>query len=185
MRGSAGTTSVPKDLIDILADSQGILSEPYPRGAAQAGTILSTGVVYCTAIPLFAGDQVSGIAANTTVAGSAQTSVFVGLYNARSLALLATSADVKADFAATAGNRVNALASVVTAPYTGIYYAAVLGVGGTQPTLLRSHAVAAANDVLTGLSAYPLAFVMTAQATLPATITQTNAGSVPFWLAAY
>lgn len=189
MRSNTGNFSTPRGVTPITpeqvkAEAQGILGQSFSRTSGVAGTILSTGVVYAMAIPLWEGDQVAGLATSLTVAGTGQTRVELGLYDANAALLGTTSGDVKATYAASAVNVSNAFTGgAITIPRTGVYYAAVLGVGGTQPTLLRAHAVAATNNVVPGLS-NPDAFIMSAQATLPATLTVTNAGSIAFWIAA-
>lgn len=105
-----------------------------------SASILSTGQAQFSLLPVREGDVITNIVTVTSVAGSGQTLVKLGLYTPAGVQLAVT-ADVKADFALTAGIRTSAL----TAPYTctatdeanGVY-AMILGVGGTQPTMIRT-----------------------------------------------
>lgn len=112
----------------------------YPRimGSA-AQNVLSTGVLYLTAVPMFAGDIASGVAmisASTglTMGTNNDGHAFFGLYNS-TYNLVASSADQGGAFSWGA----NAIASVsFSTPYTvtasGVYYAGVLialGTGGS------------------------------------------------------
>ena len=172
------------DLDDIARIGYGILSEPFPLAAAAGTTIIATGGLYLVGIPLLDGDKVSGIASSVSVVGAAQTTLFAGLYDQKGT-LLGTSADVKADFATGAVNKISALTSVVSITRSGLYYAAICGVGGTQPTLVRGNATIPALDSISPAAlGNPRAAFMTGQTTLPATATFTNVGSIGLWLAA-
>ena len=87
---------------------------------------------------LFQGEVVTNLYAYTTVAGAGQTSVWMALFNS-ALSQVAITADVKAVFAATAGQMTCPLTTPYVIPADGAYYIALLGVGGTQPTVGRSN----------------------------------------------
>jgi hypothetical protein len=181
---SAVSSARQADIEDVFRQNLAILSEPFELGVAGSTLILTSGVLYLTAIALLDGDRVDGIASSVSVVGSGQTTVFLGLYD-RSGTRLGTSADVKADFASGAVNKVSALVSPALITKSDIYYTAICGVGGTQPTLVRGNTNIGSNDATLPTSyTVPRFAAMAGQTTLPATATFANAGSASFWLGA-
>lgn len=125
----------------LLASGRGYITEaPVNNGATSGATALTSGTIYFTAIGLLAGDVVSNISTLMTVNGSTLTLTKVGLYDA-SGTRLASSADASTSFASGAAKIVTiALSSAYTVPSDGLYYAAVVCVGTTPPTLSRGQA---------------------------------------------
>lgn len=118
---------------DILQSGTGVFAETFDRRNANAVIGLVTQRMLLGIVPLRAGDVVTNVLSLVTTAGSSLTLVKFGLYSSAA-ALLASTADVKADFAGT-GEKTAALSSPYTVTANGVYYLAVLGVGTTPPTL--------------------------------------------------
>lgn len=166
---------------DIALAAQGVLSEPYDRGAANTGTALGSGTLYLVGVGLRQGDRVSGIAFRVATGGSGFTLAKVGLYH-RDGTLLASSADQGAAWAAV--NTFNtALTSAYNVPADGLYYLAVLVTGSSPPGLLRQN-TGGFGGTPVGSSAAPFAIGGSGLSDLPSTATISQSGAVGYWIAA-
>lgn len=143
------------------------IAETFPMEAASGGSLLGTGTVQYGLVYLFKGEVITNLYAHTSVAGAGQTNVWMGLYSS-ALSQVALTGDVKAVFAAAAGVMVCPLTGQYTVPADGAYYIALLGVGGTQPTVLRAADTfaTAADPIGAGLRKYAS---QAGQASLPGT----------------
>lgn len=138
----------------------------------QAGTILTSGVLYLARIKLPENSTVTNLIASVTTGGATLTSGqnFGALYTSTGTRIAIT-ADQSASWTG-AGAKTMALAS---GPYTltaGTYYAALLANGTTPPTFLRGHGVSTStlNIGLTSTAGRSLTSG-TGQTTPPASVT--------------
>lgn len=159
--------------------NQGFYAETIQRAAAASASAGTTQVLYGMAIGLLAGDVVANMSVSQQTAGGTLTLVKLGL-TSKAGVLLASSADVKANFGST-----GVVTTAMSTPYTvlsdDIYYAAILGVGTTPPALLRGHAG------INGFGAvgvgFPSAVTMASQSDLPATATWVASSSgIAYWV---
>lgn len=134
---------------------QGLVSENFTRRLSAANTALTTGQAQYNLVPLFADDVVVNICFVLNVAAAANTLIKVALYS-KTGTLLAGSTDQQAAFQGGVVPRIvqAPLSSSVNVAADDVYYSAVLAVGGTMPTLMRSAAVASGSTVV-GASPLP------------------------------
>lgn len=184
--GSAWVTySEPfSDLGQVALTGFGLVTETLPLNVCNGSTILTTGTTQAVLAPFRAGQVVTNLLAALAVAGAGQTLVKMGIYDTAGNQLAVT-ADVKAAFAGSAGLVENALTATWTCPATGVYYIAVLGVGGTQPTLVRQAVGTTNPGLISAVGGRPrLAVTEGSQTDLDATATFGASGGIGFWFGA-
>lgn len=129
--------------------AEGFLTETFPRAQAAGASVLTSQRVYFALIGFRVGDEVSSLHVAVTTAGSGTTVARVGVYSTAGV-LLAESDDLGVTFHS-AGVADCPLAEPWTCPASGGYYAAVLVVASSPPTLLRGYTgTAAAFDAIDG-----------------------------------
>lgn len=182
--GSPGTwTAASKSRDQIRTEGLGYKSWTFPNiGTGSGATALASQVLRGAALGLKAGDVITNLIVQTTVAaGGTAGSVLAGLYSSAYGKLVVT-ADVQAALTATAG----LITLPLTAPFTitvdGVYFPVIDLVtvyGTTQPSLLS----ASAGTSPPAFSTSPMpSFAQTSQATLPTTITPATSG-IGLWFA--
>jgi hypothetical protein len=151
--------------------------------AAFAGQNMTSGTVYAVAVPLLAGDVVTGIATVCTGSAGQQTLWRLGIYS-KAGALLAQTGDVKAAFVMQT-KPVAALEAAWTAPATDLYYFASIWIGSTPGSCLR---VANQNGEQYAMPGAVQPYgAMPGQADLPATLAfgpPASTGAYGYWFAA-
>jgi polygalacturonase len=148
-------------------------------GALDGGTtIMVDGTIYFMLEGFRAGDVVAGISFIVTSIGATMTLSKVGLYTTAGVRL-AISADQTTAWESN-GRKTVAFTAPYTVPANAALYLAIIGKGGTLPTVLRGGAAAAAGTAI-GAGVRPIG-TQTSQTDLvdPATI----AGGSPFGIAA-
>jgi hypothetical protein len=180
----------PKNPANLLAGSpSGLLRANIDRlQAASDLAALTTQVMTAVAIPLQAGDTVTSLTflSGSTAAGT-PTNWWFALYDdSATPALLGQSADQTTGAWAANTAKTLALASPVTIPRTGVYYAAVMVKATTVPTLAGAAVQNAvgAGAVVAGMKVLARTSGAALVATAPATIaTPTTVATVPLVLA--
>lgn len=120
----------------ILTNALGFLSETHSPHVIGGGVqILTTQLAQFMLLGFRAGDVVSSLTWYVSTAGASLTLVKVGLYKTDGTQL-AVSADDKANWTSTGIKKVLFI-SPYTIPTEGGYYAAILAVGTTPPTISR------------------------------------------------
>lgn len=160
--GAAGATAyVDRDVAAAIARyqiglrAQGWFTETLPGAAVTSTSALTTSRAYFSMMPLLAGDVVSSLTIKQTVVGSTLSlgKVGVGTLSGTTMTPVAVSADINATFTGTAGQKQIALTAAYTAPADGVYYAMIVAVGTTGPTITRTNAAQQlAAAALTGFS---------------------------------
>lgn len=178
MSGGIGLSTSSTIREEQVAAAGGVFAETIPMYAASGATILSSGQAQYAGVFLRAGETVTNLHVFVTIAGAGQTLVKMGVRDTAG-ASLAASADVKATFTGT-GFLTVPMGSAWTPSENGLYYFGILGVGGTQPTLLRAANVTSGS--FAGVSGYKWAANEGSQTDWDATCTYGN--SFPFWIAA-
>ena len=169
---------IEEDDLYLRARGEGMQGQTFSRSAIQGASILTTGVVQASGLVLHKGDRVFNIIAGVSVNGAAGTLTKVGLYD-KAGNLLALSADIQAQFNSGATPRavIGVLSQAYVAPATDLYYAVILSVGGTQPTLLWGVNLSASLFVV-GSGQFP--HWQTAAADLTATLVPAQTG-LAYW----
>lgn len=136
-QGSGGGSGTPSPN-DLRVIGFGLLSETYPLAAVANQTQPATQRLEGGLLGLAAGTSVTGVAVAVQANSATLTLLRAALYSTAGT-LLASSANVPTALDAAAGTvatiAFSAPFSVVT---SGAYYACLLGVGTTRPTLYRS-----------------------------------------------
>lgn len=159
-----------------------LLVETFPYNtAANQTAVTGTQAVMFAPVGFLAGDVITNIVTKVHVAGNTLTLQKFGIYSKAGV-LLASTADVKANFLTT-----GIISSALTAPYTILaddgYYLAVLSVGTTTPTLLRTVGqTTVAGSIAGGSVGY--GGTQASQSDLPAAATISFTTASTFWLAA-
>lgn len=176
-----GWFSPSNTLEQVSLDGQGLIAETLPRAAATEITAILTQQVYYMLMPLHAGQVVTNLSIGINAGGASNTFTKFGLYDS-SLALVASSAD-DPDHLETSGVRTLAMSTPYTVPTTGSYYAAVLCVSASMPTVFRGSLSVLSNAVGSGLR--PWAH-QTGQSDLPATavFAAAGGGTLAVWMGA-
>lgn len=168
---------------DLRLRSQGYVSEPWPYQLfGTTATILVTQRLDGALCGLYAGDVVTGVAVGVTVNSASLTLAKVALYDTAGN-LLASSANTAANYDAAANTRATlAFSTPYTVVTTGSYYACILTVGTTPPTITRG-SNNGSNDRISSSYFYPNV-AQTGQADLPnpATFAQQ---AIAYWIGLY
>lgn len=171
------TTSL-KDLASISIEAQGLKGETFTRMVPGAATILVSGTMVATLMPVRANVTITNVCVEMTVNAATLTLTRVGIYSPIAAGvLLASSADQSALFTSGAAKIVQVPLST---PYTptadGDVYAALICVGTTPPTLWRG-AGATAGHTTANVNSW---VQQTGQTDLPGPATFSAAGNA-FW----
>ncbi len=160
----------------------GLITETCQRGMIATSGAETSGRVTGCPVYLFAGEVITGIVAVCSGAGSAQTLVKLGLLDTNGNVLRAT-ADVKADFTTT-GDKAENLTSTFTVVSDGVYVAAFLGVGGTQPSLGRMAGGPATGGAPFGAGTARVTYLAVGQTDMVGPFTWTT-GNILFYFGVY
>lgn len=172
--------AVSRQSIVVRAEGGGVATVPRQHTFAQ--TIMVGGTVYYVGVGLLAGDVITGISLSLTNAGVAMTLSKAGIYSP-SGSRVALSADQGTAWES-AGMKTAPLTASYTVPSNGHYYLAIVGAGGTLPTVTRSSAQSAASGFSTAIGTGIRPYAAEAgQADLPTTATFADALFAP-WLQA-
>lgn len=191
---TSGTGPSTGGVVDIagryLADTpngHGLLEWNYPPDdtGSGSGQIMTAGTVYLMKLSCRSGLPFSNVVMQLAASGSGVTAGYIAVFDSAGTRL-AVSADLSATFNATAGTKVMPLGSAVTPIAGRDLYIAVLSVGGTPPTWIRSGAtgVGAPNVGLLN-TAYRYAVNGTGQTTMPTSLTltsNTGTGAFTYWI---
>lgn len=161
----------------VMATGQGLLAETMPRYDAINAGALTSGSAYFTAIPLYAGTSIAQLIVQVTAAAAGLTLCKLGIYS-KTLALLAATADQSALFNGATQVVAAPLAAPFVVPSSDLYYAVILTVGVTPPTVQRSSGLNQWN-VGAGARAYG---VETALADLPAQAALSAGAGQAIWV---
>jgi hypothetical protein len=126
----------------------GMKGETFSRYRVAAGFGFPTGDMRAVLVGLCAGDQIIAVYAGMTQANASISLVKMGVWSIAGT-LLASTADVSANFTSGSGIRGGALTAPWVAPADGGYYVGMVLTGTGSPTLLR--------DQSSGLSNFPAA----------------------------
>ncbi|MBA2642364.1 MAG: hypothetical protein H0U82_05505 [Actinobacteria bacterium] len=172
--------AVPKDRNELRMIEEGLIAENFSRDNSGANTLLTSGLTQFGLLGLRAGDVITNILTVLNVAAVGNTLIKVGLFDA-SGNRVAVSNDIQASFQGGTVPRVvvGALSTAYNVVTGGGYYACVLGVGGTQPTLMRAPTVSSGSTKVGGTGALPYA-QESGQTDLQTTATPAAAGNA-FW----
>ena len=165
----------------LRVEAQGLLAESFSRGNIGSQTLLTTQKLEGALVGLRAGDTVTGVAVAVQANSASLTVARVALYSTAGV-LLASSTNSAAIWDAGAGTVVS---RAFTTPYTvttaGGYYACLLAVGTTPPTIYRGSNL----GVMEGIGAgFPAFVLQTGQANLPSPATLTEE-TVCWWMGVY
>jgi hypothetical protein len=152
-----------------------------PANCQAAGSITTSGSVYCMRIDVYKPVTAGHLWFYITVAGSGITAAenFVGLYN--SSGTLLASAGIDSNMTSTGTQKVAITAQALT---PGTYFVAFLGVATTMPTLLRSTSAIAAYNIGTSAATLRAGTLATGQTSLPSPATLSglvNGTAAPWW----
>jgi hypothetical protein len=132
----------------IRLSALGMKGETFSRYRVSAGFGFPTGDMRAVLVGLCAGDQIIAIYAGMTQANASITLVKFGVWSPTGT-LLASSADLSANFLSGSGIRGGALSAPWVAPADGGYYIGMVLAGTGSPTVLK--------DASSGLSNFPAA----------------------------
>lgn len=157
--------------------AQAYYAENFPARTYQGGTIGITGTIYFMSLGLLAGDVVTNILVNVATLGSGFSGIGarVGIYSSAA-AQLATSGDVSATLGAT-GVKPLPLSAAYTITADGFYYAALISIATTVPTLQR-----AGNGVKTTFNGLLNFGTQTGQTDLTAPATLAETSNLGYWV---
>lgn len=188
--GSEGLLDTLIQRVDALALSvmpsigmtaEGLISQNASRQNVAAGQIMIGGTVYFIGVPIHAGQLVSSLEMGVTTVGAGMT-VSLGGFHATDGTRLAQSVDQGTSWQST-GQKSIAMITPFSAPYTGLIYASLLGVGGTLPQLGRLSASAVLSVFAAAIGSGVAPFgTQTGQSVLPATATISAGLPITFWV---
>lgn len=149
----------------LLAESEGLLVQSFPRQAAGLSNLMIAGTVYFAALPLLAGDLITNVCVIVTVGGVAVALSKVGLYDKLGNRL-GLSTDQGTSWESTGAKEI----PLIT-PYPvlsdDVYYAAAVSAAGTLPRLYTGAGTSGFGYVAFGGGTVPYA-AQTGQIDLPA-----------------
>lgn len=114
---------------------EGLIAQTFPRYAAAAATVLTSGVAVATMVPLRKGQVITNVSIAINNAAVSQTLGKVGLYKKDGTRVAVTASQTTAW--ESTGIKTIAFTSPYTVPDTDVYYILVLSVAGTGPGLYR------------------------------------------------
>lgn len=171
---------IRKTRAETLTTQRGFISENWPLNVAASATLCTSQVLYANLVGVRAGDSISKVVVNATVAAASLTLAKVGLYST-SGTQLAASATNHTNFNGATGFIETSLSSAYTVPADAVIYACVLMVGTTPSTLNRGNGNANTWGAY-GSNSSPYKS-QTGQADLPSPATLTESGSsLPLWV---
>jgi hypothetical protein len=181
IKGANGSSAASLDTLRIQA--WGIQSEPFPMIAASQNAVLTSGRMEGALIGLTAGMTLTGVVVALEAVAASLTGLYVALYSS-SGTLLTTSPQNQPSALNAGALSVISLpffaSGTYSVPSNGGYYAIILAVGTTPPTLYR--AATASEDGGIG-SGVPLFVFQTGQ-TSPANATFVKEAQ-PYWIGVY
>jgi hypothetical protein len=151
-----GLTTARKERWELLCAAQGLVAESFDRETGLNATALATQNAFYSLVPLRAGEVVTNIVVQMTANGATLTLTKVGLFK-KDGTQLGVSADASASF--TSGASKNVAVPLITpyiVPTDDAYYASILCVGTTPPTIARTSVVNAGQIIGSGVRRYAL-----------------------------
>lgn len=132
---SPPSSSVQPSSYQTMMEGLGVFAQTADRDAGTSRTQLTSGTARYNNIGLRAGDLVTSMVVCVAVVGAGLTLSKVGLYS-KTGAQLAVSADQGTSWE-NLGYRVAPMVTPYRVSVSDVYFAAILGVGGTQPQMPR------------------------------------------------
>jgi hypothetical protein len=167
------------DVNDIVREAQGLVAETFSRMACVATQALTSRGLYLTMVGLRKGQLVTSLSISINGAAAVTTLGKLGLYDKEGN-LLAETASQTTAWESTGLKTVD-LVSPLEIPATDAYYAAVLAVADTPPTIYRG-AVGSSTIMAAIGSGLPPWATVGSQDDLPDTLAVPNAGTGPMWV---
>jgi hypothetical protein len=166
---------------DLRLGAWGVQAEPYPLAGAATAMALPASLLEASLVGLSRGAVVNGIVLPLQTNAASLTLLQVMLYSTAGVLLASSTNSPNALNSASQGIVTMPFSAAYTIPASTGYYAAILAVGTTPPTLMRDAAIAQFGAVGSGV---PLFSSQGSQSTPPSTMTVARSSS-SFWLGVY